>query len=93
MTERVVSVGGAWAKRLLAGVVLAALMVGVASAAATYTYDVFTRVTQVAYDNGLTLTYAYDAAANRTSVAVISAALCDRFFWAPWGRAATGGDK
>jgi YD repeat-containing protein len=36
----------------------------------TYTYDLLSRLTQVAYDNGTTIVYAYDNAGNRTTVTV-----------------------
>jgi len=42
---------------------LAAAPVGAASV--TYTYDALGRLTQVVYDDGKTITYAYDEAGNR----------------------------
>jgi YD repeat-containing protein len=37
---------------------------------AVYTYDSLGRVIQVVYFNGLTITYTYDPAGNRTSVVI-----------------------
>jgi uncharacterized protein RhaS with RHS repeats len=39
-----------------------------AVAATTYEYDTLGRLYMVCYDNGLTITYNYDAMGNRTSV-------------------------
>lgn len=36
----------------------------------TYTYDLLSRLTQITYDNGTTIVYAYDNAGNRTTVSV-----------------------
>jgi len=41
----------------------------VSADADTYTYDLLGRLTGVTYSNGSTVTYAYDAAGNRTTVA------------------------
>jgi len=51
----------------------AALVFSTADAQAangTYTYDLLSRLTQVTYDNGTTIVYAYDNAGNRTTVTV-----------------------
>lgn len=48
--------------------VLAALLPSPSWAATTYTYDTLGRVSTVTYDNGLVITYSYDAAGNRTQV-------------------------
>ena len=40
------------------------------AANATYTYDLLSRLTQITYDNGTTIVYAYDNAGNRTTVSV-----------------------
>ena len=72
-----------WAKRAGAGLAAAFLLVGVASAATTYNYDGQGRIVQVVYDNGATITYAYDAAGNRTTVSITapSSTLWDGFSW------------
>lgn len=60
-------------KRISAAVLTATLMSTLLMAAPAqagsvqYTYDQLGRVTQVKYSNGVTITYAYDAAGNRTS--------------------------
>lgn len=48
----------------------------------TYTYDNLNRLTKVVYDNGITVTYGYDALGNRTSKKVTGASssttvICD----------------
>jgi len=40
----------------------------VSAGADSYTYDLLGRLTGVTYSNGSTVTYAYDAAGNRTTV-------------------------
>lgn len=55
------------ARLLLCG--LAAVLVAVPASAGTvsYTYDALGRVKTATYSNGTVITYAYDAAGNRTS--------------------------
>jgi uncharacterized protein RhaS with RHS repeats len=47
-----------------------------ALAATTYEYDTLGRLSQVCYDNGLTITYNYDAMGNRTSVVTQTGVPC-----------------
>ena len=72
-----------WTKRVGAGVVAGLLLFGAASAATTYSYDGQGRVVQVVYDNGVTVTYAYDSAGNRTTVSISAASstLWGSFTW------------
>jgi len=56
------------ARLLLATTVLAVLATGPARSATTYVYDNLGRIWTVTYDNGLQVTYSYDAGGNRTSV-------------------------
>ena len=42
-------------------------MVALQAFSTTYTYDSLNRLTKVVYDNGVTVTYSYDALGNRTS--------------------------
>jgi YD repeat-containing protein len=44
------------------------LALGGAALADTYTYDAYGRLTGVTYSDGSSVTYAYDAAGNRTTV-------------------------
>ncbi len=65
----------AWIEKAAGAVVVLALA-GVAFAGGVnYTYDALGRLATVVYDNGTTtttITYSYDAAGNRTSVATTS---------------------
>lgn len=83
MAGRVSRIDRPWARRVGAGLAAAFLMLGVANAATTYTYDGQGRVIQVVYDTGATITYAYDAAGNRTTMSVTapSSTLWDEFSW------------
>lgn len=59
------------------GIALCLLMLtwtGIAWAgSATYTYDALGRLSSVTYGSGVTITYVYDAAGNRTSYVVSGA--------------------
>ncbi len=46
---------------------LALLFVSIQTFAQTYTYDSNNRLTKVVYDNGMTITYTFDALGNRMS--------------------------
>ena len=83
MAGRGFQVARAWAKRVGAGVAVSLLLFGVATAATTYSYDGQGRVVQVAYDNGVTVIYAYDLAGNRTTVTISapSSTLWGSFNW------------
>jgi len=78
---------------LLYGALLAAPPAAQAGSTA-YTYDALGRVVGVTYANGAAITYAYDAAGNRTAVVGASApaAVWLAFNWAAanWASAATG---
>ena len=80
MLARTYQVTPAWAKRVGAGLAAAFLMMGVANATTTYTYDGQGRITQVVYDNGTTVDYSYDAAGNRTTVAT-GTTIWNAFYW------------
>lgn len=71
---------------------LAALTVAApaATASVTYQYDALGRIRVATYDNGVVITYSYDAAGNRTSQVVTGAAggtTWGNFNWgsANWG--------
>lgn len=53
--------------------IVAFLLATLQASAQTYTYDNLNRLTKVAYENGVTVTYAYDALGNRTSKNVTGA--------------------
>ena len=46
---------------------LALVIVALQAFSTTYTYDNLNRLKKVVYDNGITVTYSYDALGNRTS--------------------------
>jgi YD repeat-containing protein len=59
--------------RWLAGLLLVA-SAGIALAgSAVYTYDTLGRLSKVTYGNGVVVTYAYDAAGNRTAQVIAGA--------------------
>lgn len=57
---------------ILALSLLAVLIPNGVDASASYTYDQLGRLTSVVYDNGLCISYAYDANGNRTAIATIA---------------------
>lgn len=59
--------------RWLTGIVLVGLTSLALAGSATYTYDTLGRLTKVTYSNGVVITYAYDAAGNRTTLVVTGA--------------------
>lgn len=61
------------AKRLLLGAGISLLAFVAFAGSATNTYDGLGRLTTVTYSNGVVVTYAYDAAGNRTSYIVTGA--------------------
>jgi YD repeat-containing protein len=62
---------------LAVGMVLTALPASAASDSVSYTYDTLGRVTRMAYANGTSVVYSYDAAGNRTgAVTTCSASGC-----------------
>lgn len=55
------------------GVILVSLAGPVWAGSAAYTYDTLGRLTRVAYTDGTVIAYVYDAAGNRSSMAVTGA--------------------
>lgn len=60
-------------KRQLLGAGMALFAGAVMAGSATHTYDSLGRLSKVTYSNGVVITYAYDAAGNRTSYVVAGA--------------------
>jgi YD repeat-containing protein len=56
------------AKIVVLACVLGLVIAGSTAFADTYTYDQYGRLTGVTYSDGSSVTYAYDAAGNRTTV-------------------------
>ncbi len=66
--------------RALTGLVIYVLLcVNAAAQSAMYTYDALNRLTSVAYPNGTTIVYTYDAAGNRTTKTVTVVAAPELF--------------
>lgn len=62
-----------WSAKI-SGLLLACCLSGGALAGtASYTYDTLGRLTKATYSNGIVITYAYDAAGNRSSTVVAGA--------------------
>ena len=69
---------------------LALMLAGSCVAATTYSYDSLSRLTGVDYGNGSTISYSYDAAGNRLTMVVATAA--STVAGAPTGVVAVGGN-
>ncbi len=59
--------------RLLVPVIAASVTSIALAGSVTYTYDTLGRLSKATYSNGVVVTYAYDAAGNRTVVTVTGA--------------------
>lgn len=62
-----------WAAKLCALILLCCLSGGALAGTVSYVYDTLGRLAKATYSNGLVITYAYDAAGNRSQTVVTGA--------------------